>query len=126
MPPVVVLWCQALNRNRATIKLFRQVCVIEELLHSKAVAFDPVFRGQIDGRIGCQPTVCDTAHNLVVVGLVDRPRIRPQLTAKKLIEVLVLCWIRFFQLTERVFQVEALSRLLILLTLLPPSRWSTS
>lgn len=111
MPSVVVLWGQTLNGNRTTIKLLRKIRIAEQFLQSETIPFDPVFGRQIDGGICRQSAVCHATYNLLVFRLVNRSCIRPELAAKELIEVLVLCRIRLFQLTECFLQVEALSKL---------------
>lgn len=120
MPPVIILWGKTLNGNGATVKLLRQVRVAEQFLEREAVPFDPILGCQVDSGICRESAVCDAAHNLCVIGLVNWSGIRPELTAKELVEVLVLCGVRFFQLTESVFEVESL---LIVSVCLPFQGW---
>lgn len=108
MPSVIILWGKTLNGNGATVKLLCQVRVAKQFLQRKAVSFDPILGGQIDSGICCESAVCDTAHNLCVIGLINWPGIRPELTAKEFIEVLVFGRIRLLQLTESVLQLKSL------------------
>lgn len=93
---MIILWGETLDGNRATVKLLRQVRITEEFLQRETVPFDPILGGQIDSGVCCESAVCDAAHNIGIIGLVNWPGIRPELTAKEFIEVLVLCGIRLF------------------------------
>lgn len=108
---MIILWGKTLDGNGAPVKLLRQVCVTEEFLQGEAVPFDPIFCCQINGGICREPAICDAAHNVCIVRLVNWSSIRPELTAEEFIEALVLCRIRLFQLTESILQFESLSQL---------------
>ena len=60
-----------MNKNGATVKLLGQNIGAQELRNLKAVSFDPVFGGQVDGRECRQSTVCYAAQDFVVVWVGD-------------------------------------------------------
>lgn len=108
MPPVIILRGKTLDGNGTTVKLLRQVCITEEFLQRKAVPFDPILCCQVNSGICRESAVCDAAHNLGIIGLVNWSSVGPELTAKELVEILILCGIRLFQLTESVLQFKSL------------------